>query len=1383
MLNLLGLNRKEHDGGQVKGILNKIDSPFQKSLLDGIYEIVQVVINTKSEQEISVPIHTKANTANKHLQIRVTPIYNATEKIEYLFLQMFDPANVLPDITAEIDPLERSEVGFIAKKMFFSHKDAHLLFNLDPLYKFIYHPDTLQIVEVNQPAIHALGYDYSEFFDMAVNELFVLNDNIDVFKNKKSKQTLNMELPILMTLQKKDGQLIKVSCTFNVINALHPAKILICQDVTDREAALAKLEDNETKLLAAQQLAKIGYWKVDLMTGDVFMSEEIYQIWQIDKNSVIDAPEAFLHYVHPDDRKAFSSRLSAAMEGNANKDFEHRIILNSGEIKWLYQKENLVTNSHGEIVLLEGTVQDITERKLAEEKLLKSEARHRGLVETQTHYVVRIDLNGNYTFINKKYEQDFGWVFNEDNSSDQRSFLSTKDYHHYRIREIIAQCLQNPNQVYKVELDKVTPNGGTIHTLWDFICLTDPDGKPVEFQSMGTDITSRIKIEKELQESKKRYEYVIQATSDAIWDWDLTEGTIFISTGFYNAFGYQADDFNMPNTSWFNFVHPNDMQRVIDSIDLVLKGEGLTWESEYRFKKANGIYTYIKDRGVIIRDTDGHAVRMVGAAHDITEEKATEREDKLKLGLRKVFSENLSLEKTYEKILMHIVGYRELPFGEIWVTNYEQNRLFRAAHFGSAIHIEDYEKINLNINQGLPGYVWQSKSYHIIHDLDESPIYIHKAFARKNGLKSAIAYPIIIQEQVVGVIVLYKNSDPTLDHGFSISQYIIDQIATDIQRKKAELELNLFFDLSPDFLCIASFDGYFKKINPSFEQALGYTHEEILKTPFIDLVHPDFKKNTYQTLAFLSSGQKVSYHETKYLTKNGNYIWLAWTSTPLEEDGLIFGIAKNITEKKEQESLLAASNKKIAETLESIRDGFFSLDKKWNITYWNNEAERIIGKKREEVLNQNFWKMFPETRDLAFHSRYEQALKEQEPSRFEAYYAPLELWLDTSVYPSGQGLTIYFKDITSKKIAELELVQFKKIIESSKECIGIIHSDKKTSYINPSFSSLMGYEEEEVKKVDNSLEYYADQAFATEVFQEIFSGHHWQGDIDLITKEGKTIHFYLSAGPIYNDKGELIAAFGIHTDISERKAVEKKLYQLNVNLTKQAKDLAFSNAELEQFAYVASHDLQEPLRMISSFLQQIEKKYNPLLDDKGRQYIHFAIDGAQRMKQIILDLLSYSRVGRMEESHENINLNELISEIKALLKKQTDDTQAIIDYERLPIIKSVKTPLRHLFLNIIENGLKYQAEGATPHIKISSKSLQNHWHFQVKDNGIGINPDYFEKIFIMFQRLHYKDQYSGSGMGLAICKKIVDYLGGDIWVESREGEGSTFNFTILKVLD
>ena len=225
------------------------------------------------------------------------------------------------------------------------------------------------------------------------------------------------------------------------------------------------------------------------------------------------------------------------------------------------------------------------------------------------------------------------------------------------------------------------------------------------------------------------------------------------------------------------------------------------------------------------------------------------------------------------------------------------------------------------------------------------------------------------------------------------------------------------------------------------------------------------------------------------------------------------------------------------------------------------------------------------------------------------------------------------------------------------------------------------------------------------------------------------------------------------------------------------KNLKFSNQELQQFAYVASHDLQEPLRMVISFTQLLEKRYKDKLDKDANDFIHFAVDGAIRMKGLINDLLDYSRIITRREPLKKINFEKVLDDVILNLQMKIKETSAKISYDELPSLMADRTQLMQLFQNLISNALKFRSKKA-PQIHISAQHTHNEWIFSVKDNGIGMEQRFLKKIFIIFQRLHTKDEYPGSGIGLAICKRIVDILNGRIWVESEVGKGSTFKFAI-----
>lgn len=255
-----------------------------------------------------------------------------------------------------------------------------------------------------------------------------------------------------------------------------------------------------------------------------------------------------------------------------------------------------------------------------------------------------------------------------------------------------------------------------------------------------------------------------------------------------------------------------------------------------------------------------------------------------------------------------------------------------------------------------------------------------------------------------------------------------------------------------------------------------------------------------------------------------------------------------------------------------------------------------------------------------------------------------------------------------------------------------------------------------------------------------------------------------------DEQGQPLRMAGMNHDISDRKRAEQELQQLNTQLLR-------SNQELSQFAYVASHDLQEPLRKIRNFTELLAQRYQGELDEAGDRYIRYITDGAVRMQELISDLLSYSRVGRTALNIQSINLETTLQEVKSDLEIAIKDKKAVITAGTLPTVSADPTQMKQLLQNLISNAVKY-CQDDVPTVRIWATQTDGTWTISVKDNGIGIDPQFSERIFVIFQRLHNKSTYSGTGIGLAICKKIVECYGGQIWVESQEGRGSTFSFTL-----
>lgn len=390
---------------------------------------------------------------------------------------------------------------------------------------------------------------------------------------------------------------------------------------------------------------------------------------------------------------------------------------------------------------------------------------------------------------------------------------------------------------------------------------------------------------------------------------------------------------------------------------------------------------------------------------------------------------------------------------------------------------------------------------------------------------------------------------------------------------------------------------------------------------------------------------------------------------------------------------------------------------------------------------------------------------------------------------NNKGLATFLKgfnqDITERKIAQEKISANEQLIALSQAMahIGSWERDLKTNQLiwTDELYRIYGLEPQSKElSFTRFLKFIHPED--RQVVQEVVTGcinNHEPYSINFrIVLDDGTEKILLSTGEIVlNKNNEPVRLRGMAADVTMSKKSEQQLLQLNKELEERAVALTASNAELENFAYVASHDLQEPLRMIISFLELLEKRLKGNLDEKTKTYIDYATDGAQRMKRMIQDLLYFSRVGN-EGELSKVDCNKMVNTVRSIFKLSNLNPDATFTIKNLPVVSAYEHEIQQLFHNLIGNALKYCPKKCQ--IEIGCNEQNSMWEFYVKDNGIGIDSQFFAKIFVIFQRLHTKTEYSGTGIGLAICKKIVERLGGNIWVISEVGKGSTFYFTIPK---
>lgn len=890
----------------------------------------------------------------------------------------------------------------------------------------------------------------------------------------------------------------------------------------------------------------------------------------------------------------------------------------------LFHKEEftgvLLLSSSGDIAANKQTLElfeGLQEFLGAEIKRKQQEEEFKLLFDSAPEILAIATPNGYFSKVNQAFSELLGYSVEELVSQPFENFLHPDDRNKTldEYNETKTGVRQTENFVNRY----LTKSGETVYMSWYSSDIFGEDGL---FFAYGRDVTERVELENLLHLTN-------QLAKVGSWELDLNENnedqTVYWS-GMTREIFEVSDDYDPNLSNDLDFFKPSSRKILINAVEKASQ-EGTPYDLELEIISAEGNSKWVRCIGSA-EFINGICKRLFGSIQDITEKKTAEIE------FEKAFKE--------KETILESIGDAFFAIDHDWTVTY-----------------------------------WNKEAENVLEKLREEVVgkNLWTTFEDTKDLKFFNQYHKAVDEQVT---VNFEEYYPRAKKWFEVSAYPnqngLSVFFKDVTEKKAiqqeiketneklkvaqEIAKLGYWELKIDTNELFWSDEVYR-IWELKEQSEPLTFEKFRET-----IHPDdvdeFDKQQKKAI----TGNEELNFEHRIILRDNTIKWvheIGNTSTDKNGNIISFqGTVQDITARKKAKIEVENTLKEKETILESIEDGFFTLNKNWIVTYWNRAAERMLHTPKQDILGQNLWDVFAEAVDLPSYTNYHRAMHQKINVDFEDYWSNLGKWFDISAYPSPDGISVFFKDIT------------------------------------------------------------------------------------------------------------------------ERKKANEKLEELNTELKQRADELAASNEELEQFAYVASHDLQEPLRMVTSFLTQLDKKYGDNLDQKANEYIHYAVDGAQRMRQIILDLLNYSRLNKDQAKREKVSLNKLLDDAKSLERSHIQETNAEIICDKLPTLKVNPGAVQQVFQNLLNNAIKYQKADVTPKIKISAEELDSHWKISFSDNGIGINEEFKDTIFQIFQRLHTRDHYSGTGIGLAISKKIIERHQGKIWVESEEGKGSTFYFTLKK---
>jgi PAS domain S-box-containing protein len=628
-------------------------------------------------------------------------------------------------------------------------------------------------------------------------------------------------------------------------------------------------------------------------------------------------------------------------------------------------------------------------------------------------------------------------------------------------------------------------------------------------------------------------------------------------------------------------------------------------------------------------------------------------------------------------------------------------------------------------------------------------------------------------------------------------------LETQTRMLQSEARYRGLLEAAPDAMVVVNPTGEIVLLNVQAENQFGYSRDELIGQKVRNIIPQGFAERLIadgtRSAAEALAQQIGTGIELVGRRKDGSEFPLEIMLSPLEsaEGILVTAAIRDISVRKSAEKHLVGMEERrrlgenaLRESEERYRlllDGvqnyaIFMMDTRGQILSWNAGAERIKGYSADQIIGRNFSCFFPPAEiergrpeeilsmTAASGRHEEQGMRvRKDGSRFLANVVFTAL---RDAAGNLRGFSEFSHDLSESKESE---ARYRGLLEAAPDAMVVVNQAGEIVLLNLQAETQFGYRRDELlgQKVKNIIpEGFAERIIAdgTRSAAEALAQQIGAG-IELVgrRKDGSEFPIEIMLSPLESAEGTLVTA--AIRDITERKESDE-------HLAKTVEELKRSNDDLQQFAYVSSHDLQEPLRMVSSYTQLLAKRYKGRLDSDADEFITFAVDGCNRMQGLIQDLLAYSRAGTNERKLREVPSENALQKALINLRAAIKQSGAVVTHDALPAVTTDETQLTQVFQNLVGNAIKYRrAEEPRVHVSAARNDC-NEWTFSVRDNGLGIDSQYFERIFVLFQRLHGRDEFEGTGIGLAVCKRIVERMGGKIWVESQPEKGSTFYFAL-----
>jgi PAS domain S-box-containing protein len=1315
---------------------------------------------------------------------REFPVYLSTSLLKN------EKGTVIAHIGVSSDITERKKAEEAVKE---SEKRFQDLYDSAPDMYFSVSPDGL-VKSVNKFGTDYLGYKMNELIGREIWKI-VYPDDILLVKNKISGMFNHQQESVTLEFRKikKDGTVIWVNESARLINDEYgrPKELfIICRDITrNKEFQIAVLE-SERKYRNLAQNAPVSVARFSMITNDFeYANDEFARQMgcSVEEYSTLTRKEK-TEIIFVDDRSKVQANYDKWKKNGfkGNLHFDYRILNRKKEMIWLDTFIYADFDDSGRAVMMNEICIDITERKKAELAILESEKKYKNLAANAPIAVTRISAETmKYEYVNDEFVRQTGFTmeeYNTLNSKDLKALAYPEDK--VNVNEFFNKWRDGGFKGTQHIDYRVYHRDGSLMWVDTFLFADfDESGNLLAINQICIDITEQKSAQAKIIESENKYKNLASHAPVAVTRIILKNKKYdFVNEEFIRQSGYTMEEYNeLEDEKLVEMIHEDDREKVFTFFSKwTEEGYAGTQHLEYRiinrFNKIIWLDTYLYAE--FSETGEGSAVNQI--CINVTERKIAEA------NLREKDERFRALIENIADMISLVDEQGNIIYASPSITNIIGYSIeeFIGRNIFDFINEEDLD-IAKKLISGVvdkPGDIISNVQYRFKH---------------KNGhwlWNEATAHN-MIEDPAVGAIVLnYRDITG---------------------RKRTEEEVLLqksyfqqLFENSPEGIVILDNQDRILNANKGFERMFQFNADELKGKVLNSLIVPESQSEQASQMTLFVLRGEVIHRETERKRKDGSMVDVSILAYPivLEENQIgVYGIYSDITERKETEKALRNSEERYRAFVKQSTEGIWRFEFLEPIPvklpvdeqiknifkfgylaecndvfaemYGYESAGDIVGARIGELLIESESKNTEYLRKSIMNG-YKidniESIEKDKAGNRKFFVNNLVGIVDNEALVRLWGSQ---RDITVAKKAQEELsrTQFRlaTLLKNLQDVV-LYETGGGKEFMSENVLEMLGY----------SASKFGDRDF----FRSIIHPGDWK-TIEEKTKEWNTVgspgvlnlefrvrkadgrYIWVEDHMIkVRNNGDSHMA-GVLINITEHKTTEEKLKQL-------AEKLSQSNKELEQFAYVASHDLQEPLRMVASYIQILQRRYKGQLSQEADEFINYAVDGVVRMKTLINDLLIYSRVNTKEAPLEDVDCNAVIEQTLTTLQTSIDESKAVINYDQLPVVKANQLHLSQLFQNLISNAIKFKKPDEAPVVKISAKHAGDEWLFTVQDNGIGIDKEFSDKIFVIFQRLHNSSEYPGTGIGLAICKRIIEKLGGHLWVESEPGKGSTFSFTI-----